>query len=241
MARLLLVVAVDGEPLVATGRQAAAQHAEALVRAARARAAGGRLVIVIGAGADEARAALAPLLAADELLMVPDVIGCADAALLPVADKLLHAAELLATGSTRFVTVAGAVVVPGARHVDASATVADAIAGAGGVSCGPSWVALASTLRVQPPLERDARVGDLPGLRAIIVAPGASTLARRARGDGRALDPASPLGVDRAWLGAFDPNAAAQSPLSLELVARRLGLDPGSLSWPALDPDLPLE
>jgi hypothetical protein len=243
VAPALVVVAVDGEPLVQTGRVAAARHARQLVGAARARRPA-RLLVAVGRAADDARAALAPLLGAGELLLVPEVIGCDGAGFLaayagaPAPElELVHAADLVAGAATRLLTVAGAVAAPGVLEVPVAATVEDVVAAAGGARCGPAWVALASSLRPGPPLERDAAVGSLPGLRALLVAPGASTLARRARGDLRALDVSSPLGVDRAWLGAFDPNAAAAAPLSLELCARRLGFDPGSLAWPGLDLD----
>ncbi len=251
----LIVCAADGEPLVQTGRQAAARFAEALVRAARARAAGPssgagrRLVVAIERRAADARAALALLLHTDELLVVDDVAGCGEAAFLRAclgaADRdaqVIHAADLVASNDTRLITVAGAVAAPGVRLVAASATIDDVVAGAGGAICGPAWVALRSTLALLPPLDRDVRVGDMAGLRAVIVAPGASTLARRARGDLRAPDPTTPLGVDRACLGVFDANRAAaaeasfSTPLSFDLVSRRLGFVPDSLAWPALDP-----
>jgi hypothetical protein len=238
MAAGLVVTALDGEPLVWTARHAALAHAAQLVRAAERR--GAEVAYVIGRGADDVRAALAAAgVAAGAVHELPEVIGCDDAAfvrrsLASEAVDVVHAADLAAPAGQVLLTVAGAVGSPGARLVDASARVTDVIAAAGGASCGPAWVALATTLRVEPPLERDLRVGERPGLRAIIVAPGGSTLARRARGDLRALDVASPLGVDRAWLGAFDANAAARSPLSIALVTRRLGFAPGDLRWPTL-------
>ena len=234
---MLLVAALDGEPLVVSGREAARQHAARLVAAA-----GPDAAYAIARGADAVRAALlAAGVRGERIVDVPVVIGCDDAAFLRAnvagATSVQHAAELIASASPGqvWLTVAGAVVAPGARFVDASARVSDVVAAAGGVTCGPAWVALGSFLHVRPPFERDARVGDLGAGRALLIAPGGSTLARRARGDLRALDVASPLGVDRAWLGAFDANAAARAPLSIALVSQRLGFAPGQLSWPELE------
>ena len=230
-----LVAALDGEPLVVSGREAARQHAARVVAAA-----GPDATYVVARGAEDVRAALLAA-GAGRIVEVPAVIGCDEPAVLRArfaASDVVHAAELVAAGAPGqvWLTVAGAVAAPGARFVDASARIAEVLAAAGGVTCGPAWVALASFVHARPPLERDARVAELGGgCRAILVAPGGSTLARRARGDLRALDVASPLGVDRAWLGSFDANDAARAPLSIALVAQRLGFAPEQLSWPDLE------
>jgi hypothetical protein len=240
----LLAAAVDGEPLVATGRAVARDATADLLRglgAAAAAVGAAHLAVALERRAADARAALLAAAPGLRVVEVPDVLGCRDeVALLAAAGGAgvlaVDAAALAELGRGLaapggaaapevWLTVAGAVAEPGVRRVAPGLSVDGAVALAGGPTCGPAWVALAGGPLTGSLADRDSVIDGR--WRALTVLPGGSELARRARGDRRAGAETRASGLDPSWLGAGAPGEPPAAALPLELVALRLGLP-----WP---------